>query len=152
VTDSSTKSSASIADSATQGGDYQATMNINASPDAVFEALTTTSAISNWWVTASGGGNTGDELIIHFGDSPLICHVDEAERPAHVRWTALDCDLEPDWVGTEIIFDLRPAPDGGTHLDFRHHGLTPQLECFEMCQSGWIQALGGLLNYVETRK
>jgi len=142
-------SNMSVVDITEPDGNFAASIMTTAAPDTVFDALTTPSAFSNWWVTASGGGTTGDELIIHFGDSPAICRVDEAERPAHVSWTVLDCGMEPDWEGTEIIFDLCSAPDGGTRVDFRHQGLTPQLVCFEMCQSGWTQALGGLLRYVE---
>jgi uncharacterized protein YndB with AHSA1/START domain len=142
----------SSAVSGTTDGDYRATINVTAAPDTVFDALTSPAAISNWWVTASGGGTTGDALFIHFGDTRAIFHVAEVERASRVRWTVLDCEIEHDWVGTEIIFDLCPAPDGGTRVDFRHHGLTPQLECFEDCRSGWTQALGGLMNYVEAGK
>jgi uncharacterized protein YndB with AHSA1/START domain len=129
--------------------DYHATINVAAAPDRVFDALTSPAAISNWWVTASGGGTAGDELIIHFGDTRAIFHVAEAERASRVRWAVLNCEIEHDGDGTKIIFDLGPAPDGSTRVDFRHAGLTPQLECFEDCRSGWTQALGGLLNYVE---
>ena len=45
---------------------------------------------------------------------------------------------------------LRPEPAGaGTELRFRHHGLTPQLECFEMCLAGWTHYLASLVDYVD---
>jgi uncharacterized protein YndB with AHSA1/START domain len=144
------KSSASIADSATQGGDYQATMNINASPDAVFEALATTAGLSGWWSVATGSGSTGGELVFRFGDRRKFIHVDNAERPSRVRWNVRISEPSPEWNGTAIAFDLTSNDDDQTRLRFRHHGLTPQLECFGDCSVAWATVLGSLVNYVET--
>jgi uncharacterized protein YndB with AHSA1/START domain len=138
-----------VVDPAEQDGDFTATMIINAPPDDVFDALTTPEAFAHWWVPAGGSGATGEELVIHFGETRAIFRVKETVPASEVRWEVLTCEIEHDWDGTEISFDLEPTPNGGTRIDFRHHGLTPQLVCFEMCQSGWTQALGGLLNYVE---
>ena len=52
-------------------------------------------------------------------------------------------------MGTRIVFDVAAAGDGAM-LHFRHHGLTPQLECFDMCHEGWTHYLGSLVSYVET--
>ena len=35
-------------------------------------------------------------------------------------------------------------------LYFRHQGLTPELECFDMCHEGWTHYLDSLVSYVET--
>ena len=42
--------------------DYQTTIRIQASPDAVFDALTTPSGLTAWWTGAAGSGETGGEL------------------------------------------------------------------------------------------
>jgi hypothetical protein len=55
-------------------------------------------------------------------------------------------------VGTTIIFEVTPAESGGTRIDFRHHGLTSQLECFDTCRQGWEQNLPSLVSYVDTGK
>ena len=55
----------------------------------------------------------------------------------------------PEWAGTTIVFELAPA-DGGSELRFRHVGLTPQLECFDMCHEGWTHYLASLVAYVDT--
>jgi Activator of Hsp90 ATPase homolog 1-like protein len=75
--------------------------------------------------------------------------VDEADRPARVRWTVLVSEPLPDWAGTTITFDITPAGDGSTVLHFTHHGLTPQLECFSMCSASWTQYLASLVDYAD---
>ena len=74
--------------------------------------------------------------------------VDEAERPARVRWDVLVCEPATDWVGTSITFDLQPL-HGGTELRFQHHGLNPELECYETCNAGWTRYLASLVDYVD---
>ena len=68
---------------------------------------------------------------------------------AGVCWTVLASVPTPDWAGTTITFDIAPAGDGGTVLRFTHHGLTPQLECYSMCDVGWTQSLASLVDYVD---
>jgi uncharacterized protein YndB with AHSA1/START domain len=135
-------------DSGLTDHDFQAIVNINAAPDDVFDALTSTEAVSSWWSSATGSGKAGSDLVVWFGEQRVNLHVDEAERPAGVHWSVTLCEPIPDWVGTNIAFELSPAA-GGTRLDFRHYGLTPQLECFDMCQNGWTEKLGNLLNFME---
>jgi uncharacterized protein YndB with AHSA1/START domain len=144
-----TESSTSFVNSTRAGGDFQAVLTINATPDAVFNAFTLPADLTNWWTPASGVGTTGGELVFHFGDQRIFCQVDDAERPSRVRWSVLLCEPAPDWLGTKIAIDLSATDDGGTRVDFRHHGLTPQLECFEMCQNGWTHHLGDLINSLE---
>src|SRR6185437_10492950 len=140
---------AASVDSTARGGDFTATLEIKVSPQSVFDALITPADLTNWWTPASGSGTSAGELVFRFGDLRANCHVDDAEPASRVRWTVLLCEPVPDWVRTNIAFDLTPVEGGGTRLDFRHHGLTSQLECFEMCSSGWTRHLGSLLTYLE---
>jgi hypothetical protein len=49
---------------------------------------------------------------------------------------------EEEWEGTTIAFEI--AEKGGeTEMRFTHAGLTPKLECYGGCSSGWV-------HYVET--
>ena len=82
------------------------------------------------------------------GDSEVVMFVEEAERPSRVRWSVLVCEPASDWVGTSITFDIQPV-DTGSELHFRHHGLNPSLECFEMCNAGWTHYLPSLVDYVD---
>ena len=128
--------------------DFRSTKTFVSQPDAVFSALTDIDALSAWWVPAAGGARTGDTLRFLMGDREVVMRVEEAERPARVRWSVLVCEPEPDWVGTSITFDLEPV-GAGSELRFQHHGLNPGLECFGTCRAGWTHYLESLVDLVD---
>lgn len=130
--------------------DYQKTIQVKASPDAVFDAITTAEGLSAWWTTATGSGEPGGELkfFMTFPD-PLRVTVDEATRPHSVHWTVTDCSFVPDWVGTQPRFTITSV-DGGSELHFQHHGLTEELDCIEECTRGWNHYMESLAIYVES--
>jgi uncharacterized protein YndB with AHSA1/START domain len=134
------------------GQDYQATLTFSAPPEAVFQALTTLPGLGGWWTeTVTGDGEQGGELRFFFGDDvPTIMRVDLAVPGTLVQWTCLGYQHLPDWAGTTITFTLSPGAGGDTKLAFRHRGLTPRLECFEMCSSGWNHFLPSLRSYADT--
>jgi uncharacterized protein YndB with AHSA1/START domain len=130
--------------------DYRSRLTLTASTDAVFDALTTIEGLAAWWTPVTGDGLTGGQLTFSFGsESQAVMRVDAAERKVGVRWTNIACHVQ-DWVGTTLHFDLEALPAGGTELRFRHAGLTPRLECFRDCQSGWDHFIPSLGAYVET--
>jgi uncharacterized protein YndB with AHSA1/START domain len=136
--------------------DYQKTTQVQAPPDALFDALTTASGLTAWWTPAAGSGDTGGELQFFMSaPDPLLVRVDEATRPTSVRWTVTECSFEPDWVGTQPTFTITPVEGASSdravsELEFRHHGLTNELDCIEMCTQGWDHYLASLRDYVET--
>ena len=130
--------------------DYQSHLTLTASADAVFDALTTTEGLTAWWTPVTGNGLAGGELTFSFGPgADAVMRVDAAERGVGVTWTNVACVVE-DWVGTTLHFDIESRPAGGTELRFRHAGLTPRLECFTDCQSGWDHFIPSLGAYIET--
>ena len=130
--------------------DYQSRLTILAPTDAVFDALTTTEGLAGWWTPVTGDGLTGGTLTFSFGPaSQAVMRVDAAERGVGVHWTNLAC-MMADWVGTTVHFEFEATPAGGTDLRFRHAGLTPRLECYSDCKSGWDHFIPSLRAYVET--
>jgi uncharacterized protein YndB with AHSA1/START domain len=130
--------------------DYQTTIRINASPDAIFDALTTVSGLAAWWNPATGSGETGAELrFIMNAPEPLVIHVDEATRPTSVRWTVTDCPFLPDWIGTRPTFTITPIDSHTAELHFHHQGLSEDLECIDMCTRSWNHYVLSLRDYLE---
>jgi uncharacterized protein YndB with AHSA1/START domain len=130
--------------------DYQKTIRVKAAPGALFDALTSVSGLAAWWTRVTGSGNAGGELRFFFDTSePCVIHVDQATRPTSVQWTVTDCSFLPDWVGTRPTFAITPLDGDASELRFRHHGLTQELECIEVCTRGWNHFLASLCDYVE---
>ncbi|MFI6484476.1 SRPBCC domain-containing protein [Nonomuraea sp. NPDC050663] len=135
----------------TSTADYQTTVRVKASPDALFDALTTTTSLAAWWNPVTGFGTTGGELRFHMNaPDPLVIQVDEATRPTSVRWTVVDCPFLPDWIGTRPTFTITPGDGDAAELFFRHQGLSEELECFGMCTRSWQHYMTSLRDYLES--
>ena len=131
--------------------DYEKTIRVHAPAEVVFDAVTTASGLTAWWTEADGNGDTGGELLFTMSaPTPLRIHVDRATRPTDVRWTVTECRFEPEWVGTHPTFAITALDDHTTDVEFRHVGLTDELECIDMCTRGWDHYLASLRDYVET--
>jgi uncharacterized protein YndB with AHSA1/START domain len=128
--------------------DFRSTKTFASAPDAVFSALSDVDALTGWWTPAGGGTEAGETLRFLMGDLEVVMRVDEADRPSRVHWSVLVCEAARDWEGTSITFDLEPVGTG-TELRFQHHGLNPDLECFETCYAGWTRHLASLVEYVD---
>jgi uncharacterized protein YndB with AHSA1/START domain len=131
--------------------DYQATILVKASPEALFNALTTATGLSSWWNPVTGSGETGGELRFFMNaPEPLVVHVDQATRPTSVRWTVTDCPFLPDWIGTKPTFTITPLDSDTSKVHFHHHGLSEELECIDMCTRSWNHYLAtSLRDYLE---
>ena len=94
--------------------DYLTTVRVNAPADVVFDRVTNAEALAAWWSPVTGSGLTGGELRFPMvaDQPPLLVRVDEATRPAVVRWTVLECTFMPDWVGTQPTFTITALDDG----------------------------------------
>ena len=123
----------------TTTSDYRTTVRINAPADVVFDALTAAEALTAWWSPVTGSGLAGGELRFPMvaGEPPLLIRVEEATRPATVRWTVAECTFMEDWVGTQPTFTITPLGDGACELTFEHLGLDDELECKDMCSRSW---------------
>jgi hypothetical protein len=118
----------------------------------VSDTLTTAAQFASWWAPATGSAVEASELSITFDsiEDPLVLQVKQATRASTVIWDVESCAFLPDWVGTTPAFTLSRSSAGGCDLEFRHEGLSPQLECYDMCQAGRDHYLPSLRAYLET--
>jgi uncharacterized protein YndB with AHSA1/START domain len=136
------------------GQGYAAELAIDAPRWLVFEALTTLHGLTSWWAsTATGSGSEAGSFELGFAglDETITMRVDRAVVPSSVAWTCLSHTGLPDWDGTEIMFELTEDGADSTHLDFRHVGLVPELDCYERCHVGWDHFLASLAAYAAGR-
>ncbi|MFE5810738.1 SRPBCC domain-containing protein [Streptomyces sp. NPDC056491] len=122
-------------------------VGITASPEKVYEALTTVDGLAAWWTTDTSG--TGDGVLeFRFGDvGGFDMKVLDLQPDARVRWEVTDGPAE--WIGTTVDFEL--AREGEwTILLFTHAGWREPVEFMSHCSTKWAIFLMSLKSLVET--
>ena len=137
---------------------YQRQLLLSASPAAVYRALTTQQGLCGWWTETCEVSNAiGGRATFRFNQNYKVMQIESLAPDREVRWHCVEAHIDmpglqrkDEWVGTRIIFKLSPQDDGRTRLDFEHVGLTPAIQCFDVCRDGWNLFLGSLQSLVET--
>jgi uncharacterized protein YndB with AHSA1/START domain len=129
---------------------------MKASAAQVFRAITAPPGLSGGFAREGRDGRDGrvrpkvDSLAeFRFGDGKLVAkmRVAEMEDGAHVAWTCVEGP--PDWVGTEVTFDL--AQDGEeTMVRFRHRHWREASDFMGLCSAKWAFLLFSLKSLLET--
>jgi uncharacterized protein YndB with AHSA1/START domain len=120
---------------------------------AVREALTTEPGITGWWTDqAEVPDGTGGLLKPSFVDAPRPFDLRVAEaNDERVVWQPQS--FPPNWVGTEITFELADNPDApGTRVLFTHAGFKVGDPGMPPVAYTWAQTLARLKAYTETGK
>ena len=120
--------------------DYQSILNAKVSAE---EAYRKVARVSDWWNQRSTGDTQklGDCFRVDFGQTWVDFKVVEAIPSRRMVWHVTDCHLHfvkdaTEWKGTRVIWDLT-TKNGTTTVTMTHAGLTPAVECFEVCKAGW---------------
>ena len=122
----------------------------DATPDSVYEALTSADRLAAWWTedTEGTGDEVGGELAFRFppvgGFDMEVLELRPAER---VTWRVTDGPGE--WIGTTVEFDLRRDGDW-TIVLFAHRGWAEPVEFMHHCSTKWGSYLLSLKALVET--
>ena len=124
---------------------------ISASPERIYEALTTPAGVRNWWTRdADLDGQAGGEgqFRFHAGKSVKRMRIDDLQPARRVVWTVMDCFLPP-WIGTKIVFELT-AEGERTVLRFGHDGFAEADDVYALTTTGWAYYLVSLQQYLQT--
>lgn len=125
-------------------------VRLDASPAAVFDAISTARGIRRWWtddvdMEARKGG--AGQVRFYGGSKVTELSVRNIVPPSRLVWD-VSASFRPEWIGTEITFDL--AADGeGTKLLFAHRGYPSADEAYALCTTGWGIYLGRLKALLE---
>lgn len=133
-------------------GGYEKAVRIGATPETVFEALTTLEDLAAWWTPAvTGSPVEGGQVQFHFDDQTVTMEVTRAIPGELVEWACLGHSVVPEWGGTSLIFQLVAARGGASTLHFEHTGLVPSCHCYRACSNGWDHYLRSLTDHAEGR-
>lgn len=97
-----------------------------------------------------------DEFTVRFGSSHKTMLVVGVIQDIRVVWECLDAvidlpelDNKSEWEGTRMGWTI-DEEDSYTNLTLMHVGLTPELECYKLCEQGWNTYIQSLKLYLET--
>ncbi len=104
-------------------GDVLFTFDVDAQPDAVRRALTTSDGIASFWTDkADVPADVGETLMLGFPDAPLLFDlVLTQSEDKMITWRT--ATFPPQWVGTDIRWEISGS-DGGSTVAFRHGTFT----------------------------
>ena len=121
----------------------------DATPETVYQALTTVEGLAGWWTEDTrGSGDVGGVLEFRFPPvGGFDMEVIDARPAERVTWRVVDGP--PEWVGTTIGWTLRQ--DGAyTIVLFAHQGWVEPVEFMHHCSTTWGSFLMSLKSLVET--
>jgi uncharacterized protein YndB with AHSA1/START domain len=126
-------------------------IKISASPQAVYQALTSAAELTKWHTSRTENTNGKDQTFTtHPKDGPAF-EWKVVKPDAHtVEWR---CVAGPgDSVGTSARFQLSPLSDGRTLIEFSHSGWPDTKGSFRKCNTLWAVLLFHLQKYLGTKQ
>jgi len=129
---------------------YTNSINVNSSNKEAFSALTEN--LHYWW------GKTSSKLFEENGQFTVTFDngywwtfkIVEFKPNNKLIWKCVNGEPEfnKEWINHTIHWKIS-SKNNSTHINFLQIGLTPELDCYEVCSSTWDRfLLGELKNYL----
>lgn len=122
----------------------------------VYGAAATLEGLKGWWTSETvGRSEVGGTLEFYFRNDDgtvkgkMVMEVTQLTPNQNVSWKCKDGP--PDWIGTEITFDLKKEGET-TILLFAHKNWKEATESTAHCSMKWATFLLSLRSLVETGK
>lgn len=139
---------------------YEHTISVKVTPRRVYDALT--KEMSNWWTDmTSKVDKIGDKTTAKFEDGTTWSfEVAKLEENTLVELFCFQADhihpvttpaMRTEWENTTLRFRIIENSENTT-IHFTHVGLTPEVHCYDICNSGWNHFFGSSLKaYLENQ-
>jgi len=123
-------------------------VGIDASPENIYRALTTTDGLASWWTNdTSGAGSVGSIIEFRFNGGGPDFEVTELIPNKVVRWRHSGSMPEA-WMGTEILFRLE-TEENQTFISFTHSNWKESTDFMAHCSTKWAVFLLSLKDVLE---
>ncbi len=140
--------------------DFKKTILVHTSKEKAFNAVTHN--VNKWWgnVDNTDVSKMGDEFSIFFEEgTEWRFSVTKLDQFNKVAWKCIYANhsyggikgIKEEWLNSEIHFAFKDLAEDSLEISFEHKGLTPDLNCYEMCDAGWTHFItNSLKRYLET--
>ena len=128
-------------------------VNVKASPDAIYEAVSTERGLASFWTTDSKAeARVGSTATFGFGGPSQRMRIDELVPGKRVKWTGL-ADF-PNWGDTTVTWEIKPADNGETSVTFRHANWPASVTADDLgsINHTWGMVVDRLRQYAESGK
>ena len=130
-------------------------LSINASAEAVYNAVVTQVGITGWWSKdCTVGESEGGKSLLKFDKQGTIVEMGfETKTLSPSKKVIWECteNANPAWIGTKIITEISADGDKSnvvfSHADFDQKWAGQEL--FEMTKGGWEHFVASLVSYCE---
>jgi hypothetical protein len=136
---------------------YSKTISVEATAERAFGDIQN---LRGWW-NEGIDGNTDqlNEGFFYYYKDIHLCKMKmiEAVPDKKLVYEVIENEFnfiadKTEWVGTKLIFEMSSEGDK-TKVKFTHEGLTPNDECYDVCNDAWNGYISSSLkNYIETGK
>jgi hypothetical protein len=134
---------------------YTATIFVDKNEDETFKSIMN---FRGWW-SEEIEGNTdrlNEVFFYHYKDVHL-CKIKlvESVQGKKLAYQVLDNQFsftadKSEWINTKLIFDISKEGDK-TKVVFTHEGLSPDYECYDICNESWTNYIkNSLYKYITT--
>lgn len=122
----------------------------NATPEQVYEALTTIEGLAGWWTEDTTGtpGEVGGVVRFRFPVGGFEMEVEELVPGKRVVWRVVG-EEPAEWLGTTVEWDLLQDGDWAIVM-FTHAGWREPVDFMHHCSTKWGSYLLSLVALVET--
>lgn len=138
---------------------FQHEISVNASLDKAFKSIT--QEIPLWWTEMFEGvsGKFGDVFTVRFGPAVFkTMQIEELIPSKKIVWLVTDTLIDipelnnkTEWLNTKIVWQLK-TKETNTIIQVTHIGLSPDIECYGICSTGWQQFCYSLKSHLENGK
>lgn len=124
---------------------------IETDPKRIYDLVATSDGVNGWWSNhTEGPSGVGSTMKVAFPDAPITFDFEVTEEVPGERvvWRCLAGP--PEWIGTDVSFDVQTDKDGNLSVLFSHDGWKTTEESFPFIAYSWAQILARLKKLADT--
>ncbi|GAA3596220.1 SRPBCC domain-containing protein [Flavivirga amylovorans] len=133
---------------------YKNKLEVNTSSEQAFLALN--QGLHSWWGKISNSEfKAGGQFTIQFENEYWwTFKIIEYTPNLELVWKCIDGepDFNKEWIGHVLHWEIEEQ-NGKCVINFHQVGLTPNIDCYDVCSNTWDRFItNGLKNFLETKK